>query len=131
MPPHASSRVVPGHRSLDGAPGNRAGRPARLPDGARRIFSNSQNLWLDHTYYNEEVNWPAYFVTFAVKAFAALIAKPVTDQTDLAASLKVEAWGRQDENEQGGAFATAAKIDAMQKPGETVQSSPLVDARFS
>lgn len=100
-------------------------------DGGRRIFSNHQTLYLDHTYYTAESNWPAYFATFAIKAFAALIAKPVTDQDDLAADLRVQAWGRQDENEQGGAFATAAKIDAHQKPGETIQSSPMVDARFS
>lgn len=100
-------------------------------DGGRRIFSNSESLWLDHTFYTAESNWPGYFVTFAVKAFAALIAKPVTDQDDLQASLQQQAWGRQDENEQGGAFGTAAKIDAMQKPGENIQSSPLVAARFS
>lgn len=100
-------------------------------DGGRRIFSNHENLWLDHTFYHSEEFWPAYFVTFAVKAFAALIAKPVTDQDDLQASLQQQAWGRSDENETGGAYATATKIDAMQKPGETIQSSPLVDARFS
>ncbi len=100
-------------------------------DGLLVVLSNYPELWADYTVYTDEANWPPYFVTFAFKAFAALIAKPVTDQDDLAARLKQDAWGTVNENEQGGAYAVAAKIDAMQKPGEQLGSSPLVEARFA
>lgn len=101
------------------------------PDGGRRVFSNYPNLWADYTVYTDEGNWPGYFVQFAIHAFAALVAKPITDQDDIAARLKQDAWGTPSENEQGGKFAVAAKLDAMQKPGEIITASPLIAARFS
>lgn len=102
-----------------------------LEDGSRRILSNYETLYLEYTIYVGESFWPGYFIHFAIHAFAALVAKPVTDQDDLQAKYQILAWGQQPENEQGGKFGVACKIDAMQKPGEVIQSSPLVEARFS
>ena len=99
--------------------------------GARRIHSNYATLFMQYTVYPDEDNWPSYFVGFAFHAFAALVAKTVTDQDDLAARLQMLAWGSPMENELGGKFGVACKVDAMQKPGIMIQSSPLVDARFS
>jgi len=100
------------------------------PSGGRRIFSNFDVLYADYTVYTDEANWPGYFVTFAFKAFAALIAKAVTDQDDLSERLRIAAWGSSNEGEQGGAFASAMRMDSQQKPGETIFNSPLIDARF-
>lgn len=97
---------------------------------SRRIYSNFENLWVDYTVYVPESSWPAYFVHFAIHALAALIAQPVTDQTDLAESMQVKAYGMKNENEKGGKYAVATGIDALQKPGEQINSSPLIDARF-
>lgn len=103
----------------------------QAPDGSRLIFSNYQELWCDYTYYVDEGYWPPYFIHFAIHAFGALIAKPVTDQDDMAARLYALAWGNQMEGERGGKFAVAVNTDALQKPGETISSSPLIEARFS
>lgn len=100
-------------------------------DGGRRIYSNCAELWAEYTIYASEAVWPGYFVHFAIHAWAALTAMTVTDQPDVAAKYQVLAWGQPNENEQGGKFGVACKIDAMQKPGEQIQSSPLVEARFS
>lgn len=103
----------------------------QAPAGARRIFSNDEVLYGEYTVYNAESNWPAYFSHFAVHAFAALIAIPVTDDDNLAAQLKGLAWGSPSENESGGKFAVATGIDAQQKPPELIADCPFVAARFS
>jgi len=103
----------------------------QAPDGSRLIFSNFEELWCDYTYYVDEGYWPPYFIHFAIHAFAALIAKPVTDQDDLAKRLFIQAWGNNLEGERGGKFSVAVSTDALQKPGETISSSPLIEARFS
>lgn len=101
------------------------------PDGQRRVFSNYPTLYAEYTIYAGEEFWPGYFVHFAIHAWAALTAMTVTDQPDIAQKYHQLAWGAANENEQGGKFGVACKIDAMQKPGEQINSSPLIDARFS
>lgn len=100
-------------------------------DGGRRIYSNCAELWADYTIYASEAIWPGYFVHFAIHAWAALTAMSITDQPDIAQKYQGLAWGAGNENELGGKYGVACKIDAMQKPGENIQSSPLIEARFS
>lgn len=99
-------------------------------DAGRRINSNYSTLYGEYTIYTDEASWPGYFVQFAIHALAALTAIPITDQPDLAARMQGLAWGAPNENELGGKYGIACKIDAMQKPGEQINSSPLVEARF-
>lgn len=101
------------------------------PTTGRVIISNNSTLYADYTLYRTEVNWPAYFVIFATKALAARIAMPITDKPELAEFWKKEAFGSPSDNELGGAFGVACRLDAQQKPGETIISSPLIEARFS
>lgn len=104
---------------------------AAAPNGGREIHSNHNVLYGEYTVYSAESNWPGYFTHFAIHAFAALIAIPVTDDDDLAAKMHRLAWGAADEGENGGKFSVAASIDAQQKPPEEILSSPFIDARFS
>jgi hypothetical protein len=100
-------------------------------DAGRRVNSNYTRLWAEYTVYTNETAWPGYFVHFAIHSLAALTAMPITDQPDLAARMQALAWGAPNENELGGKFGVACKIDAMQKPGEVINSSPLIESRFS
>lgn len=99
--------------------------------GARRINSNNEVLYGEYTVYTAETNWPGYFTHFAIHAFAALIALPVTDDPALADAMHRLAWGTPSDGEKGGKFAVAAGIDAQQRPPDEIISSPLIDARFS
>lgn len=101
------------------------------PSTGRVIMSEQSTLYADYTVYRDEQYWPGYFVQFAIYAFAALIAVPVTDQTDLAEGLHQAAWGARNENELGGKYGVAVRMDAMQKSPESITSSPLIAARFS
>ena len=101
------------------------------PGSDRIVNSNYATLYADHTYYVSEAYWPAYFVEFFHKALAAKLAIPITDQAELAGFWKQEAWGTAQENELGGAFGIACRIDSLQKPGEHINSDPLNEARFS
>jgi hypothetical protein len=103
----------------------------QAPDGTRMIFSDYEDLWADYTVYTDESNWPPYFIHFAIHAFADLIAMPITDQPEIAERMGRLAYGFPQENGLGGKFGIACKIDAMQKPGEFINSSPLIEARFS
>lgn len=136
---YAYSHIVPGEALRIWAlyPDNAVGsKPIKdydiaHADGGRRIYSNCPELWAEYTIYANEAVWPGYFVHFAIHAWAALTAMTVTDQPDIAQKYQALAWGLPNENEQGGKYGVACKIDAMQKPGENIQSSPLVEARFS
>lgn len=101
------------------------------PNGKRQIHSNNSVIYGEYTVYTDESNWPAYFTHFAIHAFAALIAMPVTDDTELANYWHIKAWGPPSEGEKGGKFSVATSIDALQQPPEDIPSSPLIDARFS
>lgn len=101
------------------------------PNGGQEIHSNHNQLWGEYTVYTAETNWPGYFTHFAIHAFAALIAIPVTDDDDLAAKMHRLAWGTPQDGEKGGKFSVATGIDAQQKPPEEILSSPFIDARFS
>lgn len=103
----------------------------QAPNGQRRIFSNNPTLYGEYTVYTDESNWPGYFTHFAIYAFAALIALPVTDDDALAQLMHQRAWGTPSEGEKGGKFAVATGIDAQQKPPEIITASPLIQARFS
>jgi hypothetical protein len=100
-------------------------------DGKARVFSNYPTLYAEYTIYVNEADWPGYFIHFAIHAWAALTAMPTTDQPDVAEKYHQLAWGAANENELGGKFGVACKIDAMQKPPEQIQSSPLIEGRFS
>jgi len=100
-------------------------------DGRRLIMSNHENIVLEYTVYTDEANWPGYFSHFAIHAFAALTALPITDDDALAQQMHRLAWGNPSEGEKGGKFSVATGIDAQQKPPETIQHSPFIDARFS
>lgn len=103
----------------------------QAPEGSRRIFSNNEKLWGEYTVYQDESNWPGYFTHFAQYAFASHIAIPVTDDLGLADAMHVKAFGTAQEKEKGGKFSVAVGIDDLQKPGEEINHSPLIQARFS
>lgn len=103
----------------------------QAPDGKRVIMSNNPDLWLEYTVYTDETNWPGYFTHFAIYAFAALIALPVTDDDSLAQQMYQQAWGTPSDGEKGGKFSVAAGTDSQQKPAEIIYQSPFIDARFS
>lgn len=103
----------------------------QAPSGGRRVFSNNATLYGEYTVYADESNWPGYFTHFAIHAFAALIALPVTDDDALAQQMHRLAWGTPEQGEKGGKFAVATGIDGQQKPHDEILQSPFIDARFS
>ena len=100
-------------------------------DGGRVILSNNPDIWADYTVYTAETNWPGYFTHFAIHAFAALVALPVTDDERLAQQMHTLAWGNPSDGERGGKFSVATGIDGQQKPPEEIVNSPFIEARFS
>ena len=100
-------------------------------DGGRQVHSNNSTIYGEYTVYTAESNWPGYFTHFAIFAFAALLAIPVTDDDALAQQMHTLAWGPPSDGEKGGKFSVASSIDAQQQPPEIIVDSPFVRARFS
>lgn len=97
----------------------------------RQIISNCPAVYAEYTYHVSEAYWPPYFVDFAIHAFAALLAVPVTDDSELHNRWNTIAWGSPSERERGGKFSVCTSIESQQKPMDLVRSSPLIAARFS
>lgn len=95
------------------------------------IYSNEPEIWAEFTVYVPETQWPSYFSHYAIHAFAALIAMPITDDEKTALRIQEMAYGPPAAKEQGGKFAVAAHIDAKRKPPEVFQANRLIAARFS
>lgn len=95
------------------------------------IYTNEETVYCEGTYYIDEGYWPGYFITYAVHAFAAYIALPITDDEGFAQLLQNMAYGSPSEGEKGGKFQVAAGIDARQQPPEEVQHFDIISARFS
>lgn len=103
----------------------------QAPTTGRRIMTDEEKCFIEYTYYPDESQWPGYFVSYAVAAFAALIAIPLTDDAGLAQQMQQLAYGTPGAGENGGRFAVAYSIDGQQKPYEPVIDYPIINARFS
>lgn len=94
------------------------------------IYTNEEKIYVEGTFYINEGSWKGFFITYAVHAFAAYIALPVTDDEGLAEKMQLIAYGTPSEMEKGGKFAIAAGIDARQQPPEEITNFELINARF-
>lgn len=95
------------------------------------IYSNEPTLWGEYTIYVAEATWPGYFIHYAIHAFAAMLAVPITDDKDLRDELHVLTYGRDTENERGGKFSVAASTDSQGTPPQEIGMPDLIAARFS
>ena len=100
-------------------------------EGSRRLYSNSKTIYGEYTTRVGEGSFPSYFVHFAIYAFAAMIALPITDDPELEQLMHRLAYGNPSEGEKGGKFAVATGMDMQQKPYDSNASDPFVQARFS
>lgn len=97
----------------------------------RRVYSNYETLYADYTFYADESTWHPTFVNFAINAFAARLAMPVTGDEKLADYYHTLAYGSLQGNSKGGLLGLAMATDSKQKRNEYIFSDPLTNARFS
>lgn len=128
------SYVVPGE-ALTGAPhavffdaNGRVGQAGHEVFG-RRVYSNSEALFIDFTEQKSEAEWPPYFQQLVVYALMAEIAFAITDQQNTADFWHVKAFGLPSEAGQGGAFGEAVTIDSQGNVTPAVQSNDFINAR--
>lgn len=96
-----------------------------------KIYTDVDKIWIDYQRYVDPSKWPAYFVEFAIMAFAAKLAPILTDRQETTNAKSVLAWGAPQDNRRGGLFGQAAAIDSKQAPSEPITSYPIISARFS
>jgi hypothetical protein len=95
------------------------------------VQADQSEIYVDYQQQVLEEDFPAYFVEFVVQAMAAKIARSITDDPNIVAEKKLEAWGSPANNYNGGAFGVAKKLDGMQTPTLQIPADDLLAARIS
>lgn len=95
------------------------------------VQTDSSIIYIDYQYQVGEEYFPSYFIEFAVEAIAAKIARAITDDINIVAEKKADAWGLPSSNMNGGAYGVAKKLDSLQNPTITIPADDLLAARIS
>lgn len=103
-----------------------SGAPGAVPFREYEIFENKicaniTALWAQYQFRADEARFPPYFRQALQFALAAVFAKPITEETEIA-----ELWN----GVAAGFAAVARRTDAQQQPPQRIQQFPLVAARF-
>jgi hypothetical protein len=94
------------------------------------ILTNENYIYLDYQTEPNSKDFPAYFAEFVVKAFASKIALSITDDLKIAEIMHVKAFGLPSDNNNGGEFAIAKRLDSLQNASSAILSNDLLAARF-
>jgi hypothetical protein len=94
------------------------------------IYANSASLYIQYQAYVEPINWPAWFLEFAVQALAAKLAPMLLDKQNVSQFKYQNAFGYPQDNGNGGLFGRAKTIDSKQMPAEQISSFDLLAGRF-
>lgn len=95
-----------------------------------KIYTNFETLFIQYQAYVEPINWPAWFLEFAVQSFAAKLAPILLNKQDVAQQKYMNAFGLPQDNGNGGLFGRAKSIDSKQMPAERITSFDLIAGRF-
>jgi hypothetical protein len=95
------------------------------------VWTNEEAVYIDYQFEVDASNFPTYFTEFATKALAAKFAMPITDDKSLLELKKVEAFGSPSDNQNGGEFGVAKKLDSQQIASSAIKADDLILARFS
>lgn len=95
----------------------------------KRLYADAQQLFMSYTIRPPEGDWPPHFYNLAILAVAARLAKPLTEDNELAVHWQGVAFGSPSEAGQGGFFRTARNTDAQQSPPARLHEYTLLEAR--
>lgn len=99
-------------------------------NGSTQVLTSLEKVYAEINVYTTETLWPGSFEFFAVRALAAELAMPVTDNETLANYWNRIAYGQPDEGGRGGLFSTTALTDDQQSSSEEIENNALIAARF-
>lgn len=98
--------------------------------GDKKLFTDSQKIYIDYIYDVDENEFPSYFTEFISTAFAAKIAMAVTENENLTALKTQQAFGPPSDNLKGGMFGVAKLIESQQQPPQITPNFELAASRF-
>jgi len=96
-----------------------------------KLYTDETTIIIDYQIIKEPVDWPPYFVSFAVAHMASVIAPAITDNAALATYWDQMAWGGAQDNRKGGLFGMAKDLDSKIQPPEQIGINELLGARFA
>lgn len=95
-----------------------------------KLYTEETKIIIDYQVPKEPVDWPYYFVQFAVAHMASVLAPSVGSPSDQG-KWDLMAWGSVQDNRKGGLFGMAKDIDSKIMPPEQIIDNELIAARFS
>lgn len=95
-----------------------------------KIYTDENTIIIDYQIAKEPIDWPTYFVQFAVAHMASVLAPSVGSPSDQARWDQI-AWGPAQDNRKGGLFGLAKDLDSKIMPPEQIIDNELIAARFS
>lgn len=137
-------RPETGFRYAYALPGGRIGEPVKVLANPRyadqplrhfaieggELHADMEAVWVTCVEEVDPATWPPLFRAAFVTALAGELAVPQAHDTNLADSLRVQAWGTPSEGGRGGLIGRAMARDAAQAPGSALLASdPLTGVR--
>ena len=96
-----------------------------------QLLADVDHIKIDYQVNVAEKDMPHYLIEMMVRALMAEVALSVTDQQNVKDEALASAWGLPSENNSGGYFREASRIDSMVRPPSRVKSFPLTEVRNS
>lgn len=97
------------------------------------ILSNAEALYATYQWRPTPDWWPTYFRELVILAVAAELAGAVREDWQLRAKLRIDTYGSEQYQGEGGQFAVCSSLDAQAQPAQEIDGgrNPLTSARFS
>lgn len=97
------------------------------------ILSNAEQLWATYQWRPSPDWWPTYLRELIIKANMAELAGALREDWALRAKLRIEVYGSEQYQGEGGQFAVAASLDAQAQPSQEIDGgrNPLTEVRYS
>lgn len=96
------------------------------------LYCDYETVIIDCKVVRPVSEWPPYFYDLCSLCLAARLCIPLTDNTERASELRIEAYGPAQMDGNGGAFARAKRVDAQNMPVKSLfqNGDPLTVTRY-
>lgn len=97
------------------------------------ILSNAEQLYAIYQWRPSPDWWPTYFRELVIMAVKAELAGGLREDWALRKSLRLEVYGSEQYQGEGGQFAVATSLDAQAQPSQEIDGgrNPLTEVRYS
>jgi hypothetical protein len=98
----------------------------------KHILTDAEAVWANYQWLAHPNFWPSYFRELAVLVVAAELAGAIREDWQLRAKFRIDAYGSEQYQGQGGQFAVCTGLDTQAAPSPEIEDrNPIMAARFN